>query len=189
MDAAEIGDGGEPGEHDRPKDLADSARSEPLNGGQDGQDDADDGQCPGLEGMGHEFRALHCRQDADCGGKNCFPNDETEADDRQKSSKDFLCAIRAVGALNESDEGRGAAFAFEQVIQHSRKIFETHDRGQRPDNHGTNAENVGASQRERKMDAEKTGANGVERTRADISIDNAEALNDFFGERFARQIF
>jgi hypothetical protein len=178
---AEHREGREPRERERAEQPSDAARAAVLQEEQAAQDRDRDRDHPGGERRRLQLEPLDRAQDGDRGRDDAVAVEEGGADDPDRR-QDRAASLAGRTAGDEREEGEDAALAPVVRLHDDAQVLDRDDHDQRPHHEGEHAEHGGGrdGERVRRLEA---GADGVERARADVPVDDAEG-----GEREAGEV-
>ena len=176
---AERGDRREPDDDDRTKQPADAVRAELLDRKQDDQNRDRDRHHIGTEDRRGHLEPLDGAEDGNRRRDHAVAVEQRRSEDAQRDQQrpSHRQAARRAGLgpapWNERRQGENPAFALVVRAHDDDDVLERDDEQQRVDDERQHAEHVlgrGADA----VRAEETLAHGVQRTRADVAVDDAE---------------
>ena len=166
------GKGDEPDERDRSEEGGDPRRAARLHreqGEQNQKGKRDDVSSKGGRGDGKSF---HRRQHRDRRRDQGVAVEQCGADNAEQDDSQALAAERAIG---ERHQGERAAFAVIVGAEQDQHVFHGDDEDQRPDDERQNAEDHRLGRGLATARRRQHGfAQGIERARADVAVDDAD---------------
>ena len=163
----------EPDKRDRAEESRDPRRAVRLHREEAEQDQHGERDDIVFERRRGDLQAFDRRQHRDRRRDQGVAIEERGADDAEQDDGEALAADRAIGERHQRER---AAFAVIVGAEQDQHIFDGDDQDQRPDDERQDAED---HRLERSLAASRRGmhgfAQGIERARADVAIDDADA--------------
>ena len=176
VDEAADGHHDHPDDHDRAKPGGDLGGATAL-GVKEPEDDRDgDRQNIGIELRRDQLHAFHRREHGDGGRDHGVAEKQGGAAHAQQEDR---LRLPPDGALREGHQRQGAAFALVVGAQQHKHIFEAHDDRERPQDERKDAKDIVPLDTPLAATRGQNGfAQSVERTGADIAVDDADRADE-----------
>ena len=171
MAGAQHGDGDEPDQHDRPEKGRHPARAMALEHEEREKDHEGDGNHIGLEQGCDELQPLHRRKHRNGGGDDGVAGKQRGAHDAEHENRS---GGLGEGVLGQSHERQRAALTLVVRPHEEQHIFERDREEQSPEQQRDDADHILLHHATRRMGMGEGFAQGVERTGADVAIDDAD---------------
>ena len=170
---ARDGDGDEPDERDRAEECGDLGGAAGLHREQAEQDHHRQRDDVRLESGSNDLEAFDRRQHRDRRGDHGIAVEQRGADDAEQDDGEALAPERAIG---ERHQGKCSTLAVIVGAKQDQHVFDGDDEDERPDDQRQDAEDGGLACGLTAARRRQHGfAQGVERARADVAIDDANA--------------
>ena len=161
----------EPDQHDRPEDRPDSGGPAALRGEEQHQDRDRERNHEGPELRLHDGQPLERTQHRDRGRQHAVGVEQRRSEQSERDQQQARPAADL--AVHQRHEREDPAFALVVGAQHVEMVLERDHDDERPEDERQRSQHVGAA----RLDAVRTEealADGVERTRSDVAVDDSE---------------
>ena len=171
----------EPDEHDRPEHGTDPAGPVSLEEKEADEDADRDRHDEFRERRGRDLETLDCAQDGDRGRDDAVAVEERRSEETERHDEASESGSLTAFLVDQTHEGQDSSLPPVVHPQHVDVIFESDHDHERPEDQRQDAENVGVRRRD-PVGAVKTLLQGIERTRPDVAVDDAQRSERHKGE-------
>jgi hypothetical protein len=172
FERAENTENGEPADHDRTEQLADSAGAMALDEEQPGKYDEGNRDDVGLERRGDDLQAFDCREYGDCRRDHAVAVEQGGGEDAEQGNDPGQA--RTLGFLGHQRQQRQRTALTPIVGAHDdQHVLDRNQHHDRPEHQRQDAENVFGRYRDR-MVAIEDFLQGIQRTGTDVAEDNTD---------------